>query len=205
MFTGIQNLFTPALPRQAEETDTHQYIQRHDPDQQRRRGRKGAEEDDSLNADGSITIAVEALRIFLEKTLQSADKNGPLQEGFAGVNQKREAEDYKIQQEMDLGMQSANPPSQTSAQAAHAASLYQAVSSGPKKRENILLETTDTASNGPEIDLSLADIRSIRRILEDIKVLSRHNIEYLHIYQAASFLESLENAISEAKAVIFSH
>ena len=70
MFSTIGRIFSNQPPRQAENTDTRQDIQRHDPDFERRRKKRQSEKEEPFPEDGA-TVSVEALRIFLENFLKS--------------------------------------------------------------------------------------------------------------------------------------
>jgi hypothetical protein len=184
MYTNVHKTYDQA-PRHAEKAEPRQHLDRHDANQQGRR-RKQRDAEDNQNTPAATTISVRALLTFLDTILESRN-NGPL-------TGKPQPLDYKIQQEFDLNQNSAPP--MVSAQAARAAALYRSTSSA--RNHNVLLETTDTASTGPEIDLNAADMRTVDRLRVDLKQLSAKNIDTLEIHRAASFLISLENAIIRA-------
>ena len=63
----------------------------------------------------------------------------------------------------------------------------------------MLLETTDHAAGGPELDLSAADTRAIATMIEDLKLLTAAGITQLRIQREDTFLQSLTDAVSNAK------
>lgn len=202
MFSALGNIFS-IKPRQAEQTDTRQAIRRHDPDYEQRRRKKQSDADQGLSEDGA-TVSVEALRIFLKNFVRN-NANGEtaqqtLNEEQSLPEQHYEPTDYKIQ--ADLGLADTADQQEKSAQAAKAASTYE--NAAQTKNTRILFETTDQGAIGPTLDLSAADIRTIHLLIEDLKILNAENIEYLQIERAATFLDSLVNAVNKAKHLISS-
>ena len=200
MFSALGNIFS-IKPRQAEQTDTRQAIRRHDPDYEQRRKKKESETSQALEEDGA-TVSVEALRIFLENFVRN-NANGEAAEQASSeeqsqAEQNHEPADYKIQADLDLT--DTIERQEKSGQAARAASTYE--NAAQTKEEKILFETTDQGAIGPTLDLSAADIRTIHLLIEDLKVLKAENIEYLQIERAATFLDSLVNAVSKTKGLI---
>ena len=191
MFFELSKIL-PLKPRHAEQTDTRQGIQRHDPDHERKRGKKQQTEEPEFNETGAI-VAVEALRIFLEEFLQ-----GKLEESeAAGQEDAPNPEDEPQNLEEK---ETSQPPQQQTNPAAIAASAYEATAHAGEKTD-ILLETTDQAG-GPPLDLSAADIRTIHALIEDLDTLIKAGVETLHIERADTFLESLKAAIGKIKAML---
>ena len=198
MFNALGNIFS-IKPRQAEQTDTRQDIRRHDPDYENPRKKKEAEENQSFNED-QATVSVEALKLFLENFVKNATDSGEQQqdsEQSDGITEQSPL-DFKIQTEMPLETGTKAPLK--SGKAAHGAAAYAQMAEANERRD-ILFETTDQAE-GPPLELSATDIRSIYAIIEDLKILSEAHIEYLHIERASTFLESLENAVRTQKAAL---
>ncbi|MEZ5815286.1 MAG: hypothetical protein R3E13_11310 [Alphaproteobacteria bacterium] len=188
MFSALGNIFS-IKPRQAEQTDTRQDIRRHDPDYERPHKEKPHKEESDFDQDGA-TVSVEALWIFLENFIKNvAEENAPSAE-----TQDPAPQGHAMQTETNPAI---NEKQAKSSPAAYAASSYQNAAQANEKSA-ILLETTDAAS-GPPLDLSAADIRAIHTLIEDLKILNAANIEYLKIERAASFLESLRNAVNKVK------
>jgi hypothetical protein len=189
MFSTLGGIFTPRPARQAEQTDTRQDIQRHDPDQPQRRKSRAKDEDATTLEDGA-TVAVLALREFLENFIKSAapatQSKPPASENISVPTQAASSAEN-------------NPQTDRSAYTARAASAYQNTPQSAR-REPVLLETTDSASGGPEFDLSASDTRAIHTLIEELKVLAAAEIEYIHIERAETFLQSLINGVNAAKA-----
>lgn len=199
MFSALGNIFS-IKPRQAEQTDTRQGIQRHDPEYERRQKKKENKENQEFNQDRA-TVSVEALRIFLENFVNGKTDNGATFEPFDaqdGAEANFEPTDYKIQ--TDLELPETNGKAEKSGDAAMAASTYQ--NAAQAKETTVLFETTDQGATGPTLDLSAADIRTIHSLIEDLKILNAENIEYLQIERADTFLDSLVNAVNKAKTTI---
>lgn len=194
MFTAINTLWTAQAPRHAEQTDAHQYIQKQDPQQKRRKKKRNQDSANEQSEEG-ISISVTALRGFLERLLHiqaTANRSFSLPNNYAGATQSVE-------------LKRRDPMTPLSARAAAAAASYQNASQAAERRhENILMETTDTASNDMnlDIDLSATDMRTIYIMIDDLKYLSAHNIENLHITNAVSFVQSIKNAIQASKQLL---
>lgn len=185
MIPIIGNIFAPqnthGEPRHAENADTRQEIKRHDPDQERNRHKRDAQEDDPFQDENSTIISVEALRVFLDNFLKSLN-------------------------EEDDGMQETPPPSpptentqharaetlRASGKAAIAANAYQSMAR--RQRNTSLLKDSDM-NHAPDIKLEASEMRVIHTLLDDLKMLSEKNIEYLRIEREGSFLQSIVNAV----------
>ncbi len=199
MFNALGGIFS-IKPRQAENSDTRQNIQRHDPDFERPRKKKDSQSDDSFIQEGA-TVSVAALRLFLQNFIKNGAEEGQENPSETTAPSEKPAPDpldFKIQTEMTLD--DTNAADKKSAAAAYAASTYKSAAQTNDK-SSVLIETTDTAQ-GPPLDLSAADIRTVYALIEDLKILSEKNIEYLHIERAESFLESLMNAVNKVKAAL---
>lgn len=177
MFNALGQIFSPPPLRHAEHSDTRQEIQRHDPEFERRRKKQNPQASDEQTETVPI-VSVEALLAFLQAFVK---KNQPV--GIIGENAN------------------STPQTPTAAPASYAASAYQNTARAQQKN-TILLETTDSAAQGPEMNLSAADIRLILRLIEDLKLLKAAEIEQLELGRAATFLQSLQDAVNTAKTYI---
>ena len=83
------------------------------------------------------------------------------------------------QHKQDVQPDEIHPPKSANPKAAQAANAYETMAQASKHNE-ILIETTD-AAQGPTLDLSNQDIRSIHTLIEDLAILSEKNIETLKI------------------------
>ena len=193
MFSELGQIFT-MQPRLAEGTDTRQALQRHDPDQQRRRQNKREQGDNTLDDFSDTVVSVQALKIFLEKYIQGQNAQSTANTQH---NHKRRASDIQntpqTQPELDLGTKQNN---MQSAHAARAAAIYQSTDQS-QQRKDVLLETTDQGQ-GPEFDLSAADIRSVHIMMEKIDRLIAYKVEYLRIQRRETFIDSLMETIDQA-------
>ncbi len=192
MLHTIGNIFVRE-PRQAEQTDTRQGIKRHDPDQERSRRRRKEDTSEEFGEDFAH-VSVEALSVFLKNFV----KEQAAEELKTDSGQPLAHEATIIEPDNIVQEQPVNRP--TNPAAAKAASAYQSMSQS-HKQDDVLIETTDTAQ-GPAFDLSAEDVRAINVLIEDLETLKKARIETLTIERAASFLESLTNAVQQAKATL---
>lgn len=184
MFNALNNILGIKQSRHAEQNDTRQHIQRHDPDFERRRQKK-REDDKSLDNPNNATIAVDALITFLNKFLKElSDKP---QKSF---NQTSNLEKPEPQKPID------NTPAKTNKKAAQAANAYQDIANNQKKT-SMFEDVSD--ENADLLTLDASEIRIIHELLKDLKELSEQNVEYIRIERASSFLQSLVNAVSAIK------
>lgn len=187
MFYSIGNIFTRE-PRQAEQTDTRQAIQRHDPEFERPSQQQREDAAEEFGEDSAF-VSVDALSIFLKNFVKE---------------QTAHAEQGAHEQPLvDTPAETQTPTSGEAPQniaAAQAASAYQTTSQ-VQKHENVLIETTD-AAQGPSFDLSSEDVRAINILLDDLNDLKNARIETLKIERASSFLESLKASVAKAKATL---
>ena len=184
MFTSLNNILGLNQPRHAEQNDTRQEIQRHDPDYERRRRKKQKAEDDLFAGEDGATVSVEALTLFLNKFLKElSDK--PKQ----GFNATSLPEKEDIQSPKDNQRLSSGPAAQAANAYAHMAKSNQ--------QKSILGDINE--SNADLISLDGSEVRIIHGLLKDLKLLSEKNVEYIHIERASSFLQSLVNAVETVK------
>ena len=187
MFNALGSIFS-ARPRRAEQSDTRQSIQRHARSDQRRRRQSGRKVGGPFTGEDA-TVCVAALRLFLENFVENSGARSKISPA-TGLAAPGRADNARPRSE------SGHAPGP----AAHAASSYaNAAQAGAPGA--ILIETTDSAS-GPRLELSAADIRTIYALIADLHILKAHNIEYLQIGHAASFLDSLVEAVRRVKAAL---
>ena len=187
MFTTLNNILGTGQPRHAEQNDTRQDIQRHDPEYERRKRKKQNAEGDPLNSEEGATVSIEALQLFLNKFLKELSEK-PKQ----GFNAQSQADTQKNNENQAIKKQeqrAQNP-------AAHAANAYQHMAERGQ-RTSILGDINE--NNADLISLDAAEVRTIHALLADLKLLSDKNIEYLHIERAESFLQSLVKAVETVK------
>ncbi|MFK7839273.1 MAG: hypothetical protein AB8B83_02990 [Bdellovibrionales bacterium] len=186
MFNTINNIFG-TKPRQAEQNDTRQDIQRHDPEFERRRRKKKQNNEDLMPEDGGANVSIDALEIFLNKFLKELSEKS-----IKSFNATSDSDENKALKEN-------NPPKpeHLSGSAAQAAQAYQ--HSAESQHSHSLLGDI-TESNADLISLEASEIRTIHALLGDLKLLKNKNIEYIHIERAESFLNSLVNAVNTVKS-----
>jgi|GEM_PF-3156427 len=191
MFSSLGQIFvTP--PRHTETADARMNIRRHDPEQERRKKKKG-EDSSAVTFDMTDTavVSVEALEIFLTNFINSQNDQQP------GAEKKGC---------LDLEKNFKNGAGHTAAyrtsQAAKAANAYQ--SSARISSKKSMLDTTDDnqAHNEkvPSFQVSAAERRMLHGLLEKVQILRRQSVEFLNIEKQESFLASLESAVDQALA-----
>jgi len=184
MFTSLNNILGLNQPRHAEQNDTRQDIQRHDPEYERRRRKRRDAEEDLFAGDDGATVSVQALTLFLNKFLKElSDKP---KQGFNATSAPKEEKPQTAEEN--------TPP--TSGPAAQAASAYQH-SAESQQQTSILGDINE--NNADLISLNGSEVRIIHSLLKDLKLLSDKHIEYIHIERASSFLQSLVTAVDAVK------
>lgn len=190
MFYSIGNIFTRE-PRQAEHTDTRQAIQRHDPDFQRSKDDQHEDTGEEFGENFAF-VSVSALILFLQNFVKEHSREEQFKDAAQALSELNDEKD--VHPEEPHQRAPANP------QAAKAANAYQTMAQANKQNE-ILIETTD-AAQGPSLDLSNQDLRSIYALIEDLNALSEQNVETLKIERAETFMDSLKAAVQRAKATL---
>jgi len=186
MFSSIQNILG-IQPRHAEQNDTRQDIQRHDPEFERRKRKKQKDDDDLFNQEEGATLAISALSAFLEKFLKELSEKTP-QKSFNQTSPiENEDADAPIKEDQSK---------EISGSAAYATNAYEHMAQS-QQRTSILGEINE--KNADLISMDAAEIRTIHALLDDLKILSEKNIEYIKIERAENFLQSLVNAVNTIK------
>lgn len=192
MFSSIGQIFQ-VQPRQAENSDTRQHIQRHDPDFERKKNKKQEEKEELFPEDGA-TVSVQALRIFLENFLKSLSEGKDKPQSAAQPNNQEQG---RFSWDEDEPAQPAQTPRPVSGQAAHAAGAYQSMARVQQKTS--LLEGGEGINEAPLIKLEASEVRTIHQILEDLKDVEAKKIEYIRIERGESFLKSIAAAVEKIK------
>lgn len=184
MFSSFGNIFI-TRPREAESTDTRLGIRKHEPDQESRKKKDAKKEGGAAADDDSATVTVEALSVFLQnflKSLETQKADGPSAQRVSDPSQKAS---------------SAQEPRQADGETSRAVGVYQHVAS---RVDRMSSPPVAEESQAPSI-LGAADIRTIHKLLEDLKPLSERGVEYLVIERSESFLGSLVAAVAKAKTL----
>jgi len=187
MFATLNNILGISQPRHAEQNDTRQDIQRHDPEFERKKKNKQKREDDLFADSDNATVSIDALQTFLNTFLKELSS----QEQTSKINKAETPAPTPTQEPT-----AHKPKHQKSGQAAYAANTYQHIAES-RHQTSILGDVNE--ENADLISLGAADIRIIHSLLEDLKTLSKKNIEYIRIERADNFLQSLVNAVNTLK------
>lgn len=184
MFSRIDQI--PGTPRRVETTDPRMDIDRHDADYIARRRKKQNETPDLLESvEDGAQVSTTALLSFLENFVQTLPDQKIVARGNAD-----DVADISPPEEALVPQQPIDP---TTARAARA---YQSTARAVHDR-NVAAPTPADPSAGASL-LGSEDIRTIYRLIEDVRVLVSRNIESLSLERAPSFLTSLVAAVEKA-------
>lgn len=189
MFTSLGNILGTPQPRHAEQSDARQDIQRHDPEYERRKKKKQQSNEELFSNEDGSTVSVTALQTFLNTFLKELSEKKPKQ-GFNATSKAEEDSEKQDKQE------TAPPKKPISGHAAYAANSYQHMAESGQQT-SILGDVNE--NNADLISLDASEVRTIHALLDDLKLLSEKNINYLRIERANSFLQSLVNAVDAIK------
>ncbi len=166
----IKGLLAPQ-PIQPQQSDTHQYINRHDPEFERRKKQKQDEDDNKGIAETGLALSISVLRDFLANFLKEVEQSN---QGKQTSSQLSTTANNKT-----------GPNAQAANAYAHTAQSGQSTS---------LLESVDE-ENVNFIMLAGSDVRIIHQLQHDLKILNEAGYETLSIFPAQNFLTSLTNAV----------
>ncbi|MGB4058467.1 MAG: hypothetical protein WBK77_10335 [Alphaproteobacteria bacterium] len=186
MFSSFGNIFiTP--PRQAESADARLDIRRHDPDQENRRRKRDENSSDAFDGtEDSATVTVEALRLFLENFLKSLE---PKKDDGVGT----------LKADLIIPDQdSYAPPPVVDGAQARAAGVYRHVAQGVEKSAAPIVRPDNVSA--PSVELGADDVRTIYKLIDDLKPLIERGITHVTIERGESFLGSLVRAVTMAAA-----
>lgn len=178
MFSGLGQILKP-VTRRAEETDTHLYLQKHDPDQNRKKRNQENDKDDYFDIEDRASVSVDALYAFISNMLRNSDSNTTLESTFR--------EDQPLYPAMPAQGE-APPHSNTKTAQAAGAYAHAAETAG---------STPYTPSEKDRKDKSEGN-EFLYELLEEIEKLKSRNIQEIYIEKADTFQESLINAIMRA-------
>lgn len=188
MFTGINQIFVTKPPRHAEDSDARMNLRHHDPEYQRRKGKKKEAPQDPFDGNDSAIVSIDALDAFLENFIKMSGDDLGLKKTVTG-------RDFEKSFKQGAGA----PPSRKRGQAAKAAGAYQH-SAEPNVKGN-LLHTTDSADDSapiPEFQMNKEELNAAQKLRDDLKTLRQRDIEYLTVIKEKDFLKSLQTAIASA-------
>jgi hypothetical protein len=186
MFSILGGIFKAPPPRQTENADTRQNIQRHDPDAQRRKRSKSKDEDMTESHLTGATVSVAALQEFLINFLNAQKKQKP-------------QKNHSSQVLNNINTEYTAPKTDQSVYTAKAASAYQTTANSTQK-STILIQTTDDGPAGPSFEINVDETRAIVGLIDDLELLVKADIEFISIERADTFVQSLQNAVASIKA-----
>jgi hypothetical protein len=177
MLDRIEQFKQSFKPRKAEENDTRQDIQRHDPEFHKKKKDDG-EHGFKDPYEDLTDVSVVALITFLEGLL----------------NKKNAKQDSHTPQYEDISQEYRPPVDKQHAQAMNA---YQSRSSNTSKHPIKSIEATDNAPT-TAIDKAAASIEdtTIKSTIRDLQNLLSRNIDHIALERGDGFIESIQNAIA---------
>jgi hypothetical protein len=182
MFSGLGQILKPAV-RQAEETDTHLYLQKHERDQNRKKRNEDNDQNDHFDTEDRASVSVDALSAFITNMLAES--------GETGITNTA-ADDKPLHP--GTSSQGSQP---SNIQTAKAASAY---AHAAETTVTASAPTQQTAQNNDTEDNKDSDSQLLHDLLKEIEMLKARNIQEIYIEKADTFQESLINAIMHAKA-----
>tara|TARA_B100002003_G_C13817225_1_gene402480 strand:- start:54 stop:554 length:501 start_codon:yes stop_codon:yes gene_type:complete len=137
MFSELGKVIAPHT-RHAENTDTHQYLRKHERDQ--RRNKNGNKSDEIFEAgEDQATVSIQALCVFIESLIQK-ENNASTSQGHLSANTPQP-------------LSQANPNARAASAYAHAAETM------PHKQEN---EIPDSTSDNSELGQILNKLKALQ-------------------------------------------
>lgn len=192
MFTVLGKDILPPI-KEAEKTDTHQYIRRHERDPNSKNKKKN-ETDDAFDMEDKTSVSVDALYSFLHGLVQS--QLAPDEKPSFITSEERTALDI-----LEEGISITAQRSKQTPENAYAASAYAHAAETSPKAE-IRSNTYNASGEEGSLILGTEDIRTIHGLMDDLKILQSHNIRHIEIDRAETFFKSLENSIQAQKDYI---
>jgi hypothetical protein len=183
MFSKLSATILP-LVRQAESTDTHQYIRQHERDKDRRRNSDSRPRDDEADGD-ETSVSLDALLLFLENMVVRPQRN----ETKPSINADRKSAPSATQQRH----------TSPSLYATHAYAHAAKTSPSPVTEPHHNPDTTGTQELSPPIAESDQN-PLIDEIIKELHGLKKMGVTELHLDKGETFASSLFNAIERAKS-----
>lgn len=166
--------------RKTEQSDTHQYIQRHDPEFHKKKNddQEGGFKDPY---DDLTDVSVAALISFLEGLL---DRNTSLQASTESTNSAEETHIQEVRAPVD--------PAHAQAMNAYQARNPQSIAPSVPK------QTTDNDKPQSTLDKAAAalDQTAIKSTIRDLRSLLARGIDHIALERGDGFLESIQNSIA---------
>ncbi|MFN3700765.1 MAG: hypothetical protein ACK4VI_04490 [Alphaproteobacteria bacterium] len=183
--------------RQAENTDTHQYIRRQERDSQKQKHSDYAEDDTTDLYDDAV-LSLDALELFLKTLQKSAEEKS-----FLGVSQQITQPKKQISKTENVKSSAQNPDIH------QALSAYShAAETSPNRRASGLGNGQEAngfdglnalfAQDSPQDSQDRLSAEQIISMLKDIAVLKSRGQRDIRIERADTFLKSILTAIEKA-------
>lgn len=194
MFTVLGQYILPKV-KEAEKTDTHQYIRRHERDSNSK-NKKKKDSEDLFDMEDKALVSVDALFNFLKNLAQNQDEN---QDSINFISDEEKTARDILEEGISITAQRAKTPSQN----AKAASAYAHAAETSPKAE-IRSNSYNAKDKDPVFNLSDEDLQIVHELIEDLRILQAHNIRDIEIDRAETFFLSLKNSIQAKKDQISS-
>lgn len=176
MFSGLGQILKPTV-RQAEETDTHLYLQKHQRDENRKKRDQQKDKENYFDTEDRASVSLDALHAFISNMLAENAHN----------NEAVKTSGNQPLHEQTPARKNNNIQTAKAADAyAHAAETSKSAAVMPHDNYN-----ANTKNDKDEF---------LYNLLKEIEILKARNIEEIYIEKADTFQESLVNAIMNAKA-----
>lgn len=186
MFTVSGQYILPPK-REAEKPDTHQYIRKHERDENSPKNKRKKHADEAYDLEDRTNVSVDALYSFLESLIKDNSKDEF--ESTLELN-KYEKKNRDILEEAAFITFKRDKNNSRNAQAASAYAHAAETSPKAEIRQNSLQK-----HDGEQQSVSDEDKILIQDLLQDLKVLQNNNIREFEVERAGSFLESLQISV----------
>lgn len=180
--------------REAEKTDTRQYIRKHERDQNSKKNNHNSE-DDFFDMEDTAQVSVDALYSFLENLIKSTNSEDTLDHS-EDIDSKQKINRDILEEAAFITFKRQKNTSEN-AQAANA--YAHAAETSP---EASIRKLTLNSENEPTQLLQDEDKAIIEDFLKDLKILQDHHIRNIAIERAGTFIESLQYSIEQQKSYI---
>lgn len=185
MFSSLNNIYGTQKPRQAESTDARLGIKRQNQEQGRRKQKDQDSDEEFIFSADNASVSVDALRAFLETFL----KHGPT----ADANEP----DADAAQTTPAAEKAPEQPATNNGNMARAAGAYATAAQTTTPTSSFSIRETKQAAE--DLGLSADEMRTIRELLGELKILMDRGITDLEINRGETFLQSLVDAVALAK------
>lgn len=194
MFNVLGQSILPPV-KEAEKTDTHQYIRRHERDSNSK-NKKKKQSDDLFDTEDKASVSVDALYSFLHGLTQDGQNTGNPDDFIS--SKERTARDI-----LEEGISITAQRTKTTSENAHAAHAYAHAAETSPKAE-IRSNSYNSHNEDSALTLNDEDMRIVQDLLGDLKILQAHNIREIEIERAETLFQSLQKSVKAHKDYISS-